>query len=132
MSVAKRTILLGAAALLFTGTFGLTSAAATMNSTGAMPGCPLMGIPALCHMSPLDHAFILQSMLTVVPFSGIFAFLVALLVSLSITTLVPLLWSVRLDFLEPQLRPPTRRDGFVSRHSLQEAFSNGILHSRAF
>lgn len=132
MNIVRHTIILGAVALLLAGTFGLTTAAATMNIDGHMSGCPLMGVPTLCHMSPLEHAFTLQNMLTAIPFSGMFALFIALLVSLSITVLVPLLWSICVDILKPQLRPPTGRNRLISRHSLQEAFSNGILNSKAF
>ena len=88
--------------------------------------------PHSATMSPLEHAFTLQNMLTAIPFSGIFALFIALLVSLSIIPLVPLPWGISFKLLEPHIRPPARKDRFISRHSLQDAFSNGILNSKAF
>ncbi|HQU08158.1 MAG: hypothetical protein B7X04_00080 [Parcubacteria group bacterium 21-54-25] len=59
MSPRKFILLNGIAALLFVGTFGITIGASMMNANGHMSGCPLMGVPTVCHMSPLDHAFTL-------------------------------------------------------------------------
>jgi hypothetical protein len=110
---------------------GVSYIGMSMGASGQMSGCPLMGVPALCHMSPLEHAFTLQNMLTAVPFSGMFALLVSILLALAITLLASI-WKDLGILFEPVLRPPSRARELILRHSLQEAFSNGILNSKAF
>ncbi len=133
MSPRKFILLNGIAALLFVGTFGTTIGASMMNANGHMSGCPLMGVPTGRHMSPLDHAFTLQNMLATIPFSGVFASFVLFLLALAMVALItPTLWSSIGNFIEPLLEPPARAHRYIPRHTLQEAFSNGVLHSRAF
>ncbi len=118
--------------LLFLGLIGVTYSPMSPGPSGHMSGCPFMGGPALCHMSPLDHAYGLQNMLTAVPFSGVFAFFVLLLLALTIVAAAPIVWNSISILLEPLLKPPVRAYRFIPRHTLQEAFSNGILHSKVF
>lgn len=132
MSVAKFALLASLVSFLVAGTFGMANAGMSMSTDGHMSGCPLMGVPALCHMSPLEHAFTLQNMLTAIPFSGIFTLLISILLAFSIAFLAPLVWLNLAVLFEPIVRPPSSRDRLISRHALQEAFSNGILNSKAF
>ncbi len=131
VTLTRNLIIVSAVGLLLATSFGASYFPMHVGTDGKMSGCPLMGVPALCHMNPLEHAFTLQNMLTAVPFSGIFALLVSILLALAITLVAPLCKSLGI-LSEPILRPPTRRDRFVSRHSLQEAFSGGILNTKAF
>ncbi|MHB8710001.1 MAG: hypothetical protein ACYC6X_00375 [Minisyncoccota bacterium] len=132
MNTLKYFLLTSIAAFFLLGSFGLTHLTMNTGAEGQMSGCPLMGIPALCHMSPLEHAFTFQNMLTAIPFSGIFAFLISILLALSIVLLAPVLLSIATDLFEPLIGPPTRTNRLIPRHSFQEAFSNGIIHSKAF
>ncbi len=123
-------VTLSIGALLAVAIFGFSSGMVT-NADGTMSSCPNMGVPALCHMSPLEHAFSLQNMLTSIPFSGVFAFLIFLLLALATLLLVPIIWTnfvVLLEYVSHSPPPNT----YVLRHTLQEAFSNGILNSKAF
>lgn len=132
MRAVKYMLLAGVASFFLVGAFGFAQVGMGMDSTGDMSGCPLMGIPALCHMSPLEHAFMLQNVFTAVPSTGMFAFLISILLALSIVFLTPLLRGVDISLFKPPLHLLTRKRGTIPRHSLQEAFSNGILHSKAF
>lgn len=132
MNVAKHTFLVGIVLFLFVGAFGVSQTEMATKPGGSMTGCPLMGVPALCHMSPLTHAFTLQDMLIMIPFSGIFMFFITLLLALSVISLVPLFLNTPSLSAKLFKRPPARRSGFPPRFALQEAFSNGILHSKAY
>ena len=131
MTLTRNFISVSVVGFLLATSFGASYFSMHVSSDGNMSGCPLMGVPALCHMSPLEHALTLQDMLTAIPLSNLFALLVAILLALTITLVAPLCKNLGI-LSEPILRPPTRRDRFVSRHSLQEAFSNGILNTKAF
>ena len=83
-------------------------------------------------MNPLEHAVTLQNMLTAIPAIGIMASLVAFLLALSLVPFSPLHWSSMRIFFEP-LRPPwIGWNPNIERHTLQEAFANGILNPRLF
>ena len=134
MSFAKHAILLSVIGFLAVGSFGLGSAGIVMHNTdGKMSGCPLVGVPAVCHMSPLDHAFALQGMLTTaVPFGGLFALIVSLLLAFSFIPLIPFMRKSLELFSGPSRRSSSVRDKILFRHTLQEAFARGILNSKAF
>ena len=131
MNPARSLLLVSAVAFLFITTLGMGSAGMT-NSKGQMSGCPLASSPTLCHMSPLEHAFILQNVFTAIPLNSIFLVLLSILLTFSFSFLVPLIWwSVR--FLSEQIsRPPPGRGKYVPRHTLQEAFSRGILNPKLY
>lgn len=131
MKTTKYILLMSIVGFLLASTFGLAQLGMSMDSAGHMPGCPFMGVPALCHMSPLEHAFTLQNMLTAIPFSGIFALLVSILLALAITLLAPI-WKGLGILFEPVVRPSSRMYTLIPRHTLQEAFASGILNSKAF
>lgn len=129
----KRLFFAGALAFIFSGTLGFTQSEMRMDSQGGMTNCPLMGIPVLCHMSPLDHAFTLQGMLTAaIPFRDLFALIVSMLLVFAFIPLAPFIWRGLEPFSKSSGRPPSVRDKTLFRHSLQEAFARGILNSKAF
>ena len=131
MKVSTYAWFIGVAAFVFLGSFGITGGALSSNANGTMSGCPLQGAPALCHMSPLDHASALQTMLAAVPSFSFLAFLAALLISLTLVLITPFLWSVIAVFFESTIGPPVT-DRTVPRHALQEAYASGVLNSKAF
>lgn len=123
---------IGVALFVFLGSFGITGGAMPLNENGAMSDCPLSGAPAVCHMSPLEHAFALQTMLTAVPSFSLFALLAALLISLTLVLIAPFPWSIIAVFFESTTGPPPVANRTIQRHSLQEAYASGILNSKAF
>ena len=128
-------LLVGAAGVAYSGVMmpALHSLGEGGSTGGPMFGCPFMGVPALCSMGQLEHAFTLQAMLTAIPPSGMFAFLVSILVALSLASLAsPSWWGSVLALFKPLLRPLSRTRMALPRHALQGAFANGILHSKAF
>ncbi len=132
MKVSTYAWLIGIAFFVFLGSFGITGGALSSNANGAMSGCPLSGAPALCHMSPIEHAYTLQTMLTAVPSFSLFALLTALLISLTLVFISPFLWSVLIVFFESIVGPPRAANRAIPRHALQEAYASGILNSKAF
>ena len=131
-NIQKRILVLGAIAFVAVGLLSFTNFGMSTNADGQMLGCPFMGIPTLCQMNHLDHAFALQNMLVAVPFSGIFTLLISILLVLSLVLLAPVFLSIVVNLFEPLLHPPRRTSRLVPRNTLQEAFSNGLLNSRAF
>ena len=134
MKVSTYTWIIGAAFFVFLGSFGITGWTMPSNADGAMSGCPLSGsgAPALCHMSPLEHAFTLQTMLTAVPSFSLIALLTALLISLTLVLIAPFLWSILVVFFESTIGPPPATGRTIPRHALQEAYASGVLNSKAF
>ena len=132
MRLIKQILIVGAILFLFAGTFGITQTGMAANDSKQMSGCPFAGVSALCHMSPLEHAFMLQNTLTAVPFSVLLAFFTSLLVAISIIFLAPIIWNSTCFLFEPILRPPARTYRTIPRYTLQEAFASGILNSKAF
>ena len=126
-------LLVGAAGVTYSGVMmpALHSLGEEGSTGGPMFGCPFMGVPALCSMGQLEHAFTLQQMLMAVPFADLFAFLILLLIALSVAFLAAL-FRHRIPVPLPLLRPPSRTHRAIPRHTLQEAFASGILHSKAF
>lgn len=132
MKVSSFAWFIGAILFVYLGSFGITGGALTANANGAMSGCPLSGAPALCHMSPLDHASTLQTMLTAVPSLSLFALLTALLISLAFVFLAPLLWSLITVFFKTIVGLSPAANRTIPRHALQEAYASGVLNSKAF
>lgn len=128
----KYILLSSIAAFFFVGPFGLSHLAMGTSANGNMSGCPFMGIPALCHMNPLEHAFALQNMFATIPFAGIFAFFISLLLTLVGIPLLRNFWRSISASPRSISAPPPIAYAYIPRHTLQEAFSNGILHSKAF
>ena len=97
---------------------------------GQMGPCPLMPGVAICNMTPLQHMAAAQSMFTTLPHSSdIFSLLLLLLASVIAAAVLSK------TFLAP---PRSAAPRFVSRREdvpfspILEAFSNGIIHSKAF
>lgn len=134
MSVAKYAVLLGLVGFLLLASFGIGRLGMTTGVDGKMFDCPLAGVPSLCHMSPIEHAFTLQSLLnTATPFSGIFALVISILLTFTLVLLGPFFWrSLRRSNNELTPGAPLTRHRFVPRHTLQEAFARGILNSKVF
>lgn len=113
---------------LVAGIFGI-SHAMNMDSNGQMSGCPFMGVATVCNMSPLEHVAAWQSMFTSTSSENTLSLLLSvLLVAVSILFVLS-------EGIFPKIRPPLlcRPHRFsLFRHSLQEAFSNGILNSKAY
>ncbi len=132
MKVSTYAWLIGAVFFVFLGSFGITGGMLSSNENGVMSGCPFSNAPALCHMSPIDHAFTLQTMLAAVPTFSLFALLTALLVSLSLVFIAPFLWSILSVFFESTTGPSPTANRTIPRYALQEAYASGILNSKAF
>lgn len=132
MKVSTYAWFIGVILFVFLGSFGITEGALSSNANGAMSGCPLSGAPALCHMSPLEHAFTLQTMLTAVPALNLFVLMAALLISLTFVLVAPFLWSIISVFFESTIGSPPAANKTIPRHALQEAYASGVLNSKAF
>ena len=100
-----------------------------MNTT-----CPFMpGMSSLCHMDPLEHLTAWQNIFAAIPSQlGLFVALLLLIISVIVVRRIqipdiptPFLHSISSQVLYSKTYIP-----IVS--PLQEAFSNGILHSKIF
>jgi flagellar biosynthesis protein FlhB len=114
---------------LMAGIFGLSHAGMTMEPDGSMSGCPFMGATAVCNMSPLEHVAAWQSMFTATTSENTLAALLFLILA-AISVVLVLGEHIFPEVRGPLFYRPPRFSFF--RHSLQEAFSNGILNSRAY
>lgn len=102
----------------------------TMTPDESMPGCPLMGMSAVCQMNPLEHLGMWQNLFTFLPHTET---LLPLLISLAAGAL-GFSWLFRFLQTAPvdNLRRHLPRSYAPPPPLLQELFSNGILHSKAF
>jgi hypothetical protein len=92
--------------------------------------CPIMGGTGPCQNS-MDHLSYWQTIFSVIP-SEFFSALIALLTACACLWLVCRgIWKPHRHVLVPEWSPPIRTY-LLPRSYLQEAFSNGILHSKAF
>ncbi|MHB1769881.1 MAG: hypothetical protein ACYCPH_02255 [Minisyncoccota bacterium] len=130
MNTLKYFLLSGIATFFFISPLGVHFAM-PLGPGGEMSGCPLMGTPALCHMSPFAHASALQNMFVAIPFAGIFAILIALLFALVAIPLIRANWKIG-TFLKFVYAPPPQANASLPRNVLQKAFARGIIHSKAF
>ncbi len=100
-----------------------------MGPDGHMAGCPFMEMTAVCQMSPFEHIAAWQNMFTATANESALATLLLLLFAA-----IVFVRSLYRSF-SPEIRalsfyrPPKF---FLFRHSLQEAFSNGVLNSKAY
>ena len=132
LSGMKHILLVGIAAFLFLNSFGITHLGMSINADGQTSTCPFMGVPALCHMNPLDHIFTVQTMLVTIPAIGTLFFLISLLCGLIAFPVLRRIWQLAdLAYLSSSSPPPIL-SRYVPRHALQEAFASGIIHSKAF
>lgn len=98
---------------------------------GQMGPCPLMPGVVICNMTPLQHIAAAQTMFTALPrLSDILSLLLLLLAAVIAAAFLS-----RNIFPPPKSTLPRRfahRNEHVPFSSLLEAFSNGIIHSKAF
>lgn len=97
---------------------------------GQMGPCPLMPGVAICNMTPLQHIAAAQTMFNTLPQQNNILLLLLMLLASIITAAV-----LSRSFLSPPKTVLPRfvpRQEYVSFSPLQEAFSNGILHSKVF
>lgn len=132
-NIAKPLLIIAFLVFFFVGLLGL-SHFSMINPYWQMTNCPLMGMPVLCQMNPLQHIAAWQSVFTALPnHNNVLATLLLLLTfAFGIfagyfyrnTDLVGTLQS------GPRFIYQKKFLTFVS--SLQEAFSSGILHPKIF
>lgn len=128
MNIVKYLLISGIGAVLFLNLFGLAFAM-PMDSDGHMVGCPLVVTATMCQMSPFEHISAWQNMFTTTAPNGIAALLLLL-------AFVAVAWfetnfGIRLyQEIRGLLRYCDRTYYLPTRHFLQEAFSNGIIHSK--
>lgn len=119
-------------AILLVGPFGVSRLGMDMQLNGQMVPCPFMHGGSVCNMTPLEHVGVTHSMFNVLP--GGRDSLLALLFLLASAIVVILLVQKKFSFLEKHASRIfiPRYDYAPPCRPLQEAFSNGLLHSRAF
>ncbi len=123
-------------AFFFIGFLGFGHADMTLGSDGQMTSnCPFMSeMSSLCQMNPLEHFAAWQSMFTaMLNKSGILTNLFLLL----ILTLGAMLIRANVSAAPPKIAEDQSLFSYYKRRipiagSLQEAFSNGILHPKLF
>ena len=122
-------------AFFFVGFLGIFHFDMDMTSDGQMSsGCFMPGMSTICQMDPIEHIAEWQSLFTAVPSqSDILTFLLALLT----LVLGALFLYSHQGITPPRTLVPQSQFLYSKRHipivnSLQEAFSNGILHPRLY
>ncbi len=129
-NVTKTAFCLLVVAIVLTSFFGAAHLGMDSGMGGQMGPCPLMPGVAICNMTPLQHMAAAQSMFTTLPQSSdIFSLLLMLLASVIAATVLSK------TFLAPPPSVPTRfvtRREYIPFSPLLEAFSNGVIHSKAF
>ncbi len=123
--------LLGFAAFILIGIFGMSHLGMDMNADGYMSDCPFMFSASLCTMTPFEHISAFKGILNALPRQQN-ASTLALLLSAA-TVLILFSWKSFLSsriFSAQRFRP--YRNSLPSSHPLQEAFSNGILHPKYY
>ena len=121
-------LLLGLGAFLFLNLFGLSSFGMSMSSDGHMSECPFMGVTAVCQMSPSEHISAWQHMFTATTTENTLALLLLICAAVIFAYCLnrQLYPEIRASLLS---QPP---DPSFFKSPLQEAFSNGILNSKAY
>lgn len=130
--IAQMFLAIAVATFVFGGFLTSSHFGIDMQREGSTGRCPFMPGVVICNMTPLEHISAAQSMFNILPQDKEFFALLMLLLATAIA--VSLLGQRKLLF-----PPAIRRIGFVPRHEdvllfrpLQEAFSNGVIHSKAF
>jgi len=120
-------------AFLIVGLLGLSHFAMNMNDGGEALGCPFMNTPTLCAMNPFYHIAVWQSMFAASFLKETFSLLALIaLLGILFTFILRNFW---LTGDIPRSITPVRQiliRTFTVINPLQEAFSNGILHSKIF
>lgn len=132
----KAILLLAVLAFFSVGFLGLGHTNMTMSSNEEMPtgNCFMPGMTAVLYqMNPLEHIATWQSMFTVIPSQSDILSLLAALLAL----VAGALFSIYQSIAPPKIRIPQSQFLYSKRYipignSLQEAFSNGILHPKIF
>ena len=132
--IVKTILLLGIAAFLLVGFFGLSHLSMNMEMNGemSMADCPFMIGFSLCTMTPFQHISMWQNLFTNIPLQN--PTLILLLLASALTLLY---------FWIKQLYPPPKNILRYFRYtsyqkyipitrSFQELFSNGILNPKTF
>lgn len=131
--IVKKAIGLGILALLLMGIFGFYFTM-PMDSGGHMTGCPFMGATAVCNMTPLEHMAAWQSMFTSTPAQAANVLTLLLLAATLVASFFSRLFPrIDADLLGNKQRLYQKRSfAFAYATPLQEAFSQGILNSKAY
>lgn len=126
-------VFIGTAVFFLVATFGIWNVVGMeIGFGGQMADCPFMSGGVICNMTPLQHITASQNLFTVLPQQKDTAFLVLFFTAVFI--------AFTTSFLRPFLPPrlsvilslASNREYILFHRSLQEAFSQGILHSRRF
>lgn len=119
-------------AFLTVGLFGLFHFTMNINNGGHTMGCPVTDMATICTMNPFTHIAMWQNMFTSSFPKEIFSlFALALLVIFSIFTLRNFWRDNKMSQVFKYMERFIILTSIVS-DSLQEAFSNGILHPKRY
>jgi protein-tyrosine-phosphatase len=132
-TILRIVLILGFGALIAMSTFGIVYSGMSMGMDGRnMSDCPLMPGSNMCHMSPLEHASLMQSIFTNILQQEDATLLLILVVGLVATSVIT--W-----FRNLLVPDPLRHSGSQYRYrerlipqAIQELFSNGILNPKPF
>ena len=102
----------------------------TLMMQGIMHACPFMDMPALCHMTPLQHLAQWQNTVTAVQPLGAYALLLILALVLATRTSTTQIFLKRSHFQLPSRHRARTRFRILS--PLQLALTRGIIHSKVF
>ncbi|PJE64539.1 MAG: hypothetical protein COU90_01725 [Candidatus Ryanbacteria bacterium CG10_big_fil_rev_8_21_14_0_10_43_42] len=134
--ISKYLLLFAVLAFFLVSFFGLghTNMATGPDGQMSSSNCFMPGMTAsLCQMNPFEHIATWQSMFTAIPSQSDFVLLLFALLALSaffIRSYQSMAPPQALVLLQPVFAYYKRRMPIM--HSLQEAFSNGILHPKIF
>jgi lipoprotein signal peptidase len=119
-------------AILLVGPFGIPRFGIDTLLNGQMVLCPFMHGGSVCNMTPLEHAGAAHSMFNVLP-SGRDSFLTLLFLLTSVFLVIFLVQKKFCSLARLVSRIFIPHDDYrLPYRPLQEAFSNGLIHSRAF
>lgn len=132
----KMVLVLGLAASLFFGLFGMSHSTMNMSSDGSMTmsDCPLMsGQAVVCNMNPLEHISAWQSMFVTTLHQNGSDLLVLVLVALALALVwTRLLWPRPRQNLTQAFSITRLQKARLPLPLLQELFSRGILNPKLF
>ena len=125
-------LFIGILLFFLVGFLGFSHFSMTTESYGKMSDCPFMGVTALCQMSPLEHLATWQTMFTTIPQQekNIFAILASFIFLFSLIWLGSFI--PKKDLLKYKFQLIAQTDNISFQTSLEEAFSNGIVHPKIF
>lgn len=120
-------------AFVFGGFFGASHLGMDTQQLGGQMGpCPFMPGVVICNMTPLQHMVAAQSLFNVLPQQNdILSLLMIFLAAMIIAALLFRKKSTPVQSLQTR-RFVVRSEYVPFPLALQEAFSNGIVHSKAF